>query len=1046
MPPLIILAGPTAVGKSSAALALAERLGTEIVGADSMQVYKGFDIGTAKPSLEARQRIPHHLIDILDPHEEFTAFDFKLRAGEVIRRLIGENKVPILAGGTGLYIKVLVEGFECAVQASPEVRERVKSEILARGTRALHAELARIDPASAEKIKPADSPRIERALSVYRETGRRLSEFHAEDVRPGPEFDARFFLFEGDRKQIYANIDQRVDGMMRMGLLDETKSLLAKGYGKDLKPFKSLGYAQMVNHLEGNISLERAVYEIKRETRHYAKRQITWFKRVPNAVSLPIGETPARLVDRVLSFLPSAAGLALCAVLALHPGSALAHPSTYEDGVRFFEKGDYPKARRHFEVVRRSMPGSREAMRALYLAGKIHSALGEDRLAEESFASALVEYPEIEDYIRFDLAKVYFNLGEYGRSLEQASLLLEKFPGARLLPKAELLRAEVLDKQGKTDDAIRALEQALADLSREPRDPDFVPYIPEIKFKMGNLLETAGRLNEAYAVYRDLYVRFPAIPSAGKIEARLQAMKPDLSPPLSAEELAERAQKLLADVQYRRAADEINRFAKTNGTAPLPDNLRFYLASAYTGLREREAANKVLLDFAGAHPRHPRVLEANYLIARNYWNLDQAERGVSYFKKVLEAGPRTEWGVKSRFYLGKLYEGEGKPELAIKQYAFLTDLKEDHEFKETAAWRPGWIHYRQGDYEKSFERFKNNLERNPNGQLADLNLFWMSKSAEKLGRREEAAKTFLDLYKTYPFTYHGLMAKERLLAGAPGFKDDSALKDSLPLAEENARAHADPDLPREAAPHYLKAREMTVMSLKDNARLEIRRMEKAVKKNLAGSLWLADLYHRAEAYAESFRILDLYRNFKTKRDQRELPVRFWKSLYPLVYPEIIQMSSRNHKIDPFLVKGLIQQESMFEARSLSRAGARGLMQLMPETGKRIALSHEGEREFAADFLYDPETNVKLGVKYLSELAARFGDDPVNVLICYNAGPDVLKRWRDRFRDLKDPDEFLEAIPYQETRVYVKSVMRNYWIYKNLYPEGLGRRNYSDILP
>ncbi|MBI4389728.1 MAG: transglycosylase SLT domain-containing protein, partial [Nitrospinae bacterium] len=848
----------------------------------------------------------------------------------------------------------------------------------------------------------------------------------------------------GDRKQIYANIDQRVDGMMRMGLLEETKTLLARGYSKDLKPFKSLGYSQMVNHLEGNISLERAVYEIKRDTRHYAKRQITWFKRVSDAVSLPIGETPARLVDRVLSFLPTLAGWALCAVLALPPGAALAHPSTYEDGVKFFEKGDYPKAIQHFEVVRRSMPGSLEARRALYLAGKIHAVLGEDRLAEESFASALAEYPEIEDYIRFDLAKVYFNLGEYGRSLEQASLLLEKFPGARLLPKAELLRAEVLVKQGKTGEAVRVLEQALRNFSSEPRDPDFVPYIPEIKFKMGDLLETAGRLKDAYAVYRELYVRFPAMPSAGKIEARLQAIKPDLSPPLSPEELAERVQKLLADVQYRRAADEINRFARTSGTAPLPDNLRFYLASAYAGLREREAANKVLLSFAGAHPRHPRVLEAYYLIARNYWNLDDAARAAAYFKKVLAAGPRTEWGVKSRFYLGKVYESEGKPDLAIKQYAFLTDFQEEHEFKETAAWRPGWIHYRQGDYEKSFARFKSNWEQNPNGQLADLNLFWMAKSEEKLGRGEEAERTFLDLYKTYPFTYHGLRAKEKLLARDPGFEDVPALKSSPPPMEENGRA--DPDLPREETPHYLKAREMTAMGLKENARLEIHRMEKEVRKNLSGSLWLADQYHRAEAYSESFRILDLYRNFKTKKNQKELPVRFWKSLYPLVYPEVIQMSSRNHKIDPFLVKGLIQQESMFEARSLSRAGARGLMQLMPETGKRIALSHEGEKEFAADFLYNPETNVKLGVKYLGELAARFGDDPVNILICYNAGPDVLKKWRDRFRDLNDPDEFLESIPYQETRVYVKSVMRNYWIYKNLYSDGLGRLNPGDILP
>lgn len=179
---LIILAGPTASGKSETALALAGQLDSEIISADSMQVYRHFDIGTAKPSPEIRARVPHHLIDILDPHEPFTAFDFKQRAQDAVRDILARNKTPVMVGGTGLYLKTFIENYECAVEPDPEIREQVRREIEERGPAALHEELRKVDPEYAAQIQPNDPIRIGRALTVFRQSGRPLSSFHRMDT------------------------------------------------------------------------------------------------------------------------------------------------------------------------------------------------------------------------------------------------------------------------------------------------------------------------------------------------------------------------------------------------------------------------------------------------------------------------------------------------------------------------------------------------------------------------------------------------------------------------------------------------------------------------------------------------------------------------------------------------------------------------------------------------------------------------------------------------------------------------------------------------
>ncbi|MEK6589630.1 MAG: tRNA (adenosine(37)-N6)-dimethylallyltransferase MiaA [Nitrospinota bacterium] len=314
MIPLIIIAGPTAVGKSDVAFEVGKKLSTEIISADSMQVYRYFDIGTAKPSIERRKEIPHHLIDIVNPDEDFSAGDFNERASAIIEELNQQGKIPIIAGGTGLYIKALIENLGCGIKKNQEMRNRIKSEFKEMGNEAMYEKLKTIDPQAANKIHPKDRYRIERALEVYYASGKAISEFHRADKVRSPghpsngwvagirsqkdRFDVRYFVLNMNRNRLYKRIEERVDKMVSAGLLSETKTILNMGYDKNLKPFQSLGYSQMINYMEGktcseqseSMEFDSSIQEIKKETRKFAKRQLTWFRGVKDAVWIGVLE------------------------------------------------------------------------------------------------------------------------------------------------------------------------------------------------------------------------------------------------------------------------------------------------------------------------------------------------------------------------------------------------------------------------------------------------------------------------------------------------------------------------------------------------------------------------------------------------------------------------------------------------------------------------------------------------------------------------------------------------------------------------------------
>jgi tRNA dimethylallyltransferase len=279
--PVILLAGPTAAGKTSLAIRLARSLGTEIVNADSMQVYRYMNIGTAKPTDAQRREVPHHVIDVADPDEPFDAARYVDIAAPIIEELHGRGEIPIVVGGTGLYMKVLTRGICAGPTSDPRIKEDLVRDESSKGLSSLHLELARVDPEAATRIHPHDRQRIFRALEVFRATGVPLSLHQKEHGFEQNIFPTiKLFIFR-DREELYERINRRVELMLEEGLKSEVEKLLGMGYGAELRPMQSLGYRQMAAHLLGDLSFDRAVYLIQRETRRYAKRQITWFRADP---------------------------------------------------------------------------------------------------------------------------------------------------------------------------------------------------------------------------------------------------------------------------------------------------------------------------------------------------------------------------------------------------------------------------------------------------------------------------------------------------------------------------------------------------------------------------------------------------------------------------------------------------------------------------------------------------------------------------------------------------------------------------------------------
>ena len=289
--PVIVVSGPTASGKSALALKIAEKYGGEIVSADSMQIYKELSVGTAKPDKSEIKRVPHHLVDILEPEEKFSAADFKKRAEEAIEDISSRGRLPILAGGTGLYIDSLLysTGFSHPKE-NPKLRRELAEMNEKEGADAVYAILKSLDGDAAEKIHKNNVKRVIRAIEIIKSTHKSLEESVEKPLGVSPKYEVLYVFINPDRQELYRRIDRRVDEMMEQGLLDEAKMLFGRNVPPDATSVQAIGYKEFFGVFRGEKSLSDAVDELKRDTRRYAKRQVTWFSRHKDAVRLKKNE------------------------------------------------------------------------------------------------------------------------------------------------------------------------------------------------------------------------------------------------------------------------------------------------------------------------------------------------------------------------------------------------------------------------------------------------------------------------------------------------------------------------------------------------------------------------------------------------------------------------------------------------------------------------------------------------------------------------------------------------------------------------------------
>lgn len=298
--PILIIAGPTAAGKTAASILLARELGAEIVNADSMQIYRGMDIGTAKPTKEERKAVYHHMMDIVEPDQPYSVGDYLRDARSAIDGILASGGVPLVVGGTGLYIRALMRGLFHGPPADLELREGLmRRESDDPGS--LYSDLSRVDPEAAIKIHPHDLRRTIRALEVFYLRERKLSDFHKEHAFKDLPYTFRLIFLARSRGELYHRIEQRVDGMIAEGLETEVKALMDRGFSPDLISMQGLGYKHFMHFFRGACSRDEAINTLKRDTKRYAKRQFTWFRREPDAVWIDITGMAAAggIVERI---------------------------------------------------------------------------------------------------------------------------------------------------------------------------------------------------------------------------------------------------------------------------------------------------------------------------------------------------------------------------------------------------------------------------------------------------------------------------------------------------------------------------------------------------------------------------------------------------------------------------------------------------------------------------------------------------------------------------------------------------------------------------
>jgi soluble lytic murein transglycosylase len=727
-------------------------------------------------------------------------------------------------------------------------------------------------------------------------------------------------------------------------------------------------------------------------------------------------------------------GLTLCMIISLlWAGLAPASSSSsgLDSAIQAIERANHPEALAHLTALPLASLSLQERQRARYLYGHVALRLKRYPDALQAFGDVVDQYPELGDYALWNVARIHQELNAERLYVETLRLLLSRYPQSRLVPQVRLaLGRQLIGVNGQLIEAARILEELIAYQSKDAA-------VPEAYLWLGQAYEGVGQRDKAAAAYRALYVRFPTSPEADRASFRLEPLLPPgqlLATALSPRERLERADQLAEGGDCDRAMYEVRQLP----TVELSGDLASWAARrlgfcAYRLKRYREAIAN-LEQFRDQRSGDERSAEALYIFGVALQRDGQTAEADRAFRQLAAREPQTVWNGKALVTLGLSYESRQDLERAAETYRELARRFPTTDRADELAWRIGWLQYSQQLFSSAAREFGAAAEHFPQSMFASNARYWQAKALEKSGHGSQALPLYEQVARDYPYTYYGLRAQEVLRARAPlGQVAGTALTLGGNFASSAARfqqSSAEPRLSDAARFHGVRADELLALRFMDDGREEIAHWAKGLGEGVPERALLARTYLKADMPPQAIRVLNSALSSITAIERLSLPPEFWKSLFPMLYWEEVQEATRHTPLDPWLVLGVIRQESAFSPRAVSRSDARGLMQLLPSTGREV-YQRIGLAAFRDDLLFDPRLNVRLGAHYLGRLTEAHRGNLILALAAYNAGPGRVKRWLQEL-STADWDEFIERLPFEETRLYVKSVLRNHGVYQRLY--------------
>ena len=711
--------------------------------------------------------------------------------------------------------------------------------------------------------------------------------------------------------------------------------------------------------------------------------------------------------------------------------------STLDGALQAVERGNYPEALAQLASLPVTSLSIQERNRARYLYGHVALRLKRYPEALQAFGEVVGQYPELGDYAIWNVARIHQELNAERSYLETLRLLLVRFPQSRLVPQARLaLGRQLISINGQVLEGVRVLEELV---TQAPKDP----AAPEAYLWLGQGYEGTGLHDKAMATYRTLFVRFPLSPEAERAAFRVETIAPTgrtLSSVLSPREHLERADQLAAAGDCERAMQAVRQLPASG----LSEDLAAWAARrlgfcAYRLRRYREAITS-LDQFRYLQGSDDQSAEALYLLGLALQRDGRSGEAEGVLRQLAAREPSTVWNGKALVTLGLSYESRQQIERAVEAYRELATRFPTSDRADELSWRVGWLYYSQRLFGTAAQEFGKVAERFPQSLFASNAVYWQAKALDKSGHSPQALPLYEQVARDYPYTYYGLRGQEVLRSRAslgnvpaPAFASANGPAFS---AGRSLLFSADPSLSDAARFHRVRADELLALRFFEDAREEIAQFSQRLGNEVTERTVLARMYLRADMPLQAIRTLNAALMAVAANARLSLPPEFWTALFPQLYWQEVVEATKFARLDPWLVLGVIRQESAFNARAVSSSDARGLMQLLPSTGREV-YQRIGLEAFRDDLLFDPQLNVRLGAQYLSRLADTHRGNLILALAAYNAGPGRVKQWLKEL-STADWDEFIERLPFEETRLYVKSVLRNYGVYQGLYglaPDG-----------